>query len=64
MAPRLIPERLKQRIAELPPGPGVYLFKNHDRVPVYIGKALSIKKRVMSHFRYFGETFSKEGRML
>ena len=64
MVKRLIPEGLKQRISQLPNGPGVYLFKDRQRIPVYIGKALSIKKRVISHFRFFGETFSKEGRML
>ena len=59
-----IPDDLKKRIRELPESPGIYLFKNRDKVPIYIGKALSIKKRVMSHFRCLGEIFSKEGRML
>ncbi len=61
---RIIPEYLKQRITELPERPGVYFFKNREREPVYIGKALSIRKRVLGHFRYFGEGFSKEGVML
>ncbi len=64
MAPALIPEYLKARIRELPDKSGVYLFKNKESRPVYIGKALSIRKRVMSHFRYFNESFSKEGIML
>ena len=61
---RLIPDYLKQRISELPDKPGVYFFKDRGSEPVYIGKALSIRKRVMGHFRYFGEGFSKEGVML
>jgi excinuclease ABC subunit C len=60
----LIPEDLKKKIHELPAGPGVYLFKDKKGRPIYIGKALSIRKRVLSHFRYFGESFSKEGAML
>jgi excinuclease ABC subunit C len=59
-----LPEDLKSRVAALPDRPGVYLFKDQRGVPVYIGKAVSIRKRVRSHFRYFGESFSKEGVML
>lgn len=64
MESRALSGSLKGRIRELPERPGVYLFKDRAGTPVYIGKAVSIKKRVMSHFRSFGETFSKEGRML
>ena len=58
---KLIPDFIKRRIAELPGTPGVYLFKDREGEPLYIGKALSIRKRVMGHFRFFGESFSKEG---
>lgn len=58
------PEALVRRIAELPDGPGVYIFKNRDGDPVYIGKALSIRKRVAGHFRFYGAAGSKEGAML
>jgi len=61
---KLIPEYLKNRIRELPGGPGVYIFRDHNKKPVYIGKALSIRKRVMGHFRFYGEGFGKEGVML
>ena len=64
MAPRPLPNHLLARIAELPTVPGVYLFKDRGGRPVYIGKALSIRKRVSSHFRFFGERFSKAGKML
>src|SRR3990167_190205 len=60
----VIPGFLSHRIRQLPNSPGVYLFKDRDSKPVYIGKALSIRKRVLSHFRCFGEHFSKEGKML
>ena len=64
MAEQKLANALKRRVGELPEHPGVYLFKDSEKHPLYIGKALSIRKRVLSHFRYFGESFSKEGRML
>ncbi len=38
------------RIKELPDAPGVYLFYGRDDELLYVGKALSIRKRVASHF--------------
>lgn len=35
---------------ELPKLPGVYVFKNEDGTPIYIGKAKSLKNRVSSYF--------------
>lgn len=64
MEARLIPDFLKSRITELPDRPGVYLFKDRGNHPIYIGKALSLRKRVMGHFRCYGESFTKEGVML
>ncbi len=61
---RIIPEYLKKRLQELPDTPGVYFFKNHEGNPVYIGKAVSIRRRVAGHFRFYGESFSKEGILL
>ena len=60
----VIPEYLKRRIEELPEKPGVYLFKNREGEALYVGKALSVRKRVKGHFRCFGESFSKEGILL
>lgn len=31
--------------------PGVYIFKDETHQPVYVGKSVSLKKRVMSHFQ-------------
>ncbi len=61
---RILPEALKLRLKEIPEKPGVYFFKDRDGKALYIGKALSLKKRVTGHFRSFGESFSKEGLML
>ena len=38
------------RRRELPDEPGVYLFRNAKGTVIYVGKAVSIRKRVASHF--------------
>jgi DNA polymerase III subunit epsilon len=45
--PRNLPAEL---IRNLPESPGVYIFQNEAGSPLYIGKSINIKKRVMSHF--------------
>lgn len=42
---------LSEKIRNLPDHPGVYLFKDAKGKVLYIGKALSLRKRVPSHFR-------------
>lgn len=37
-------------IARLPHRPGVYFFMDEHDYPLYIGKSIDIKKRVLSHF--------------
>jgi excinuclease ABC subunit C len=44
----LDPESLR---LHLPDGPGVYLFKDHSDRVIYVGKAKSLKKRVLSYFK-------------
>ncbi|MFI5419835.1 MAG: excinuclease ABC subunit UvrC [Nitrososphaerales archaeon] len=36
---------------KLPDRPGVYILKNSEEVPVYVGKATSIRGRVLAHLR-------------
>jgi excinuclease ABC subunit C len=43
-------DNLKEQRRNLPDQPGVYLFKDADGEVVYVGKAISIRKRVASHF--------------
>jgi excinuclease ABC subunit C len=40
-----------ERVSELPSSPGVYMMKNADGEIIYIGKAVSLKKRVSSYFQ-------------
>jgi len=42
---------LEKIISKIPNTPGVYKFLNDHKVPLYIGKAKDLKKRVSSYFR-------------
>jgi excinuclease ABC subunit C len=46
-----IPEPLKRKLAELPDQPGCYLFRDARGTIIYVGKAVSLRKRVQSYFR-------------
>lgn len=46
-----LPPKLSLEIFEtLPEKPGVYYFRNEEDEILYVGKAINIKKRVLSHF--------------
>ena len=40
----------KEDIDKLPESPGVYIFYGPEGMPLYIGKSINLKKRVMQHF--------------
>lgn len=44
----------KAQIEVLPEAPGVYYFKNAAGKVIYVGKAINIRKRVVSHFNKQG----------
>ncbi len=44
-------ERLLELANQLPDGPGVYLFRGEGELPLYIGKSIHIRQRVLSHLR-------------
>lgn len=44
-------DALREKVAQLPTGPGVYLFKDSAGVVLYVGKAKSLRGRVMSYLQ-------------
>ncbi len=46
----LPPSLPRKAFEQLPELPGIYIFKNAKGAIIYIGKAINIKKRVLSHF--------------
>lgn len=52
--------RLKKPV-DIPDLPGVYLFYDGNDLPIYIGKAKSLRRRLLS---YWGKKTKKEGRIL
>ena len=45
------PERLEQRLKEIPPEPGCYLMRDADDRLLYVGKSKTLRSRVRSYFR-------------
>jgi DNA polymerase-3 subunit epsilon len=37
-------------VEALPEGPGVYIFEDDEGAPLYVGKSVTVRRRVMSHF--------------
>ena len=46
-----LPKKLKERLENLPTGPGVYLMKDAKGSILYVGKGKNLRKRVLSYFR-------------
>lgn len=45
------PPRVNEKmVSDLPHGPGVYLFYGESGTPLYVGKSINIRDRVLSHF--------------
>jgi DNA polymerase III subunit epsilon len=40
----------KEDLEKLPERPGVYIFKGDEDIPLYIGKSINIRERILSHF--------------
>ena len=49
--PSLPPNIDKVLIDSIPDAPGCYIFYGENKVPLYIGKSISLRNRVMGHFQ-------------
>ncbi|MCH2213559.1 MAG: 3'-5' exoribonuclease [Flavobacteriales bacterium] len=57
----VLPSNLDERdVIDLPERPGVYYMFGLETKPLYIGKAKSLKKRVLSHFTASGSSRRKQ----
>jgi DNA polymerase III subunit epsilon len=57
-----LPAQLATPIKDIPPSCGVYLFHGEGQVPLYIGKSVNMRSRVMAHFQAAGKV-AREMRM-
>lgn len=57
-------ENWREKVEALPTQPGVYIFKDDEGRPVYVGKAKSLRSRVRSYFQEAGPADEKRDRML
>lgn len=48
--PALPPHLDAEVVDDLPEAPGVYFFYGENDIPLYVGKSVNIRKRVMQHF--------------
>ena len=49
--PSLPPNIDKDLVDSIPEKPGCYIFYGENQVPIYIGKSISLRSRVMGHFQ-------------
>ena len=54
-------ERLREKIAQFPKAPGVYLMKDREGVVRYIGKAADLRSRVASYFQDSADLLNTRG---
>ena len=45
------PPHLETPVSDIPDTPGVYLFYGEGNLPLYIGKSINLRTRVMAHFQ-------------
>src|SRR5215208_6125641 len=54
-APAMVPRHTRPDISGLPKDPGVYVFRDADGRPLYVGKSVCLRTRARAHFTTPGE---------
>ena len=57
-------KKIKDLLRGLPRGPGVYIFLDESKDPIYIGKAKNLRNRVSSYFRGTSDKSKKLRKLL
>jgi excinuclease ABC subunit C len=52
-----IDSQLLEKVARLPENPGVYIMRDYDGTIIYVGKAVNLKNRIRSYFKFAGTGF-------
>ncbi|PYS13460.1 MAG: excinuclease ABC subunit C [Acidobacteria bacterium] len=55
---------LEAKLNRIPPGPGVYLYKDKTNQAVYVGKAKSLRNRVRTYFQLSRDLDQRKDRMM
>ena len=65
MTARVLPNtKLKAKLADIPSGAGVYLYRDADGEVLYVGKAKSLRSRVRSYFQESRDLDQRRDRMV
>src|SRR5947199_1728325 len=55
---------LEAKLKTIPPGPGVYLYKDSTNLTVYVGKAKSLRNRVRTYFQLSRDLDERKDQMM
>src|SRR5260370_21886903 len=55
---------LEAKLKNIPPGPGVYLYKDNTNQTVYVGKAKSLRNRVRTYFQLSRDLDERKDQMM
>src|SRR5206468_12932664 len=55
---------VESKLKRIPPGPGVYLYKDATGQTIYVGKAKSLKNRVRTYFQLSAEFDVRKDQMM
>src|SRR6266481_6089231 len=55
---------LEAKLKRIPPGPGVYLYKDSENQTVYVGKAKSLRNRVRTYFQLSRDLDERKDQMM
>src|SRR4029450_8870784 len=55
---------LEAKLKRIPPGPGVYLYKDASAQTIYVGKAKSLRNRVRTYFQLSAEFDVRKDQMM